>query len=316
MIRAAIDQDITPTDRLLERLPTDWDATVGLGSTEAEARADLADADVAFVTSRVPLTTAVVAAASDLDVIGKLGTGLDSVEVAAARDRGVEVTYTPGMNALSVAEHTLALTLATARRLTEARHLIETDRWRDDVHLGTRLSGSTVGIVGFGNVGKRVGSLLGGFDVDLLVHDPYVPEIDGELVGAEHVPLETVLAESDVVCVTAELTDETRGLLGEEELAAMSESAILVNTARGPIVQRDPLLDALQTGAIAGAGLDVHHDEPLGSDSPFLTLDNAVLTPHTASMTLESRQETIARLAENVRTLVAGETLPERYLAP
>lgn len=316
MTRAVIDQDITPTDRLLDQLPEDWDVSVGIGSTEESAISDLDGVNVVFVTSRVPLTERVLDAASGLEIVAKLGTGLDSVAVDAARARGVEVTYTPGMNALSVAEHTLTLLLATARRLTEARRLIAADQWRDDVTLGTRVSGSTVGIVGFGNVGKRIGTLLGGFDVDVLLHDPYTPEIDRELVGGENVSLPELLSASDFVCVSAELTEETRHLIGEPEFELMDESTILVNAARGPIVEEDALLDALRDGSLGGAGLDVHHTEPLGSDSPFLDFDNVVLTPHVASMTRESRHDTIDRLAENVRLLRADDALPDRYLAP
>lgn len=315
MTHVAIDQDITPIGLVQEALPDEWEATVGIGSTEDTARRDLAGIDVALVTSRVPMSERVIEA-SNLELIGKLGTGLDSIDLCAANARGIEVTYTPGMNALSVAEHTLSLLLGTARRLTEARDLIETDHWRDDMTLGTRVSGSTVGIVGFGNVGKRVGKLLGGFDVNLLANDPYTAEIDAELVGARNVGLEELVVESDFVCVTAELTEETRGLIGEEEFALMDASTILVNTARGPLVDEAALLRALERGGIAGAGLDVHHTEPLGSDSRFLELDSVVLTPHIAPMTLQSRQETIARLVQNVSTLWNGGQLHERYLAP
>ncbi|MXR20040.1 NAD(P)-dependent oxidoreductase [Halobacterium bonnevillei] len=315
MTHIAIDQDITPTERVLDSLPDAWEASVGIGSTEETAISDLAGVDVALVTSRVPLSERVIDA-SDLGLVGKLGTGLDSVDVAAARARDIEVTYTPGMNALSVAEHTLTLLLATARRLTEARGLIETDRWRDEMTLGTRVSGSTVGIVGFGNVGKRVGSLLGGFDVDVLVNDPYTAEIDAELVGGRNVPLGELLADSDFVCVTAELTPETRGLIGDPEFERMDQSTILVNTARGPVVDETALRSALEHDDIAGAGLDVHHSEPLGSDSAFLDMDSVVLTPHIASMTLQSRRELIDRLVENVTTLWRGDPLPDRYLAP
>lgn len=316
MIRAVIDQDITPTDRLVEQLPDDWDVSVGIESTEDEAIATLEDATIVFVTSRVPLTPRVLAALDDLEIIAKLGTGLDSVAVDVARERGIEVTYTPGMNAQSVAEHTVMLALATARRLTQARRLIENGQWRDDMPLGNRLLGSTVGIIGFGNVGKRVGSILNGFNVDLLLSDPYVPEIDAELVGGTNVSLEELLERSDIVCVTAEHTEETRGLIGRAELERMQSSALLVNAARGPIVAEALLIDALADGTISGAGMDVHQTEPLDPDSPLLEMDNVVLTPHVASMTMESRQETIDRLVTNVLSLRDGTVPADRYLAP
>lgn len=315
MKRVVIDQDIAPTERLLEQLPDDWEVAVGIeGSPEAAAEA-LADAHVAFVTSRIPVVRPVIEAAADLEVVAKIGTGIDNVDLEAAEANDVVVTYTPGHNALSVAEHTLCLVLATARRLTEGRRTVEAGGWRDEVALGRRISGSTVGIVGFGNVGKRFGTLLAGFDVDVLVCDPYVPTIDAELARGENAPLDRLLAESDVVVVNAELTEETRGLIGEEELSLMEDTAILVNTARGPIVDEDALLSALHSGEIAGAGLDVFAAEPIGADHELLDAEGVVLTPHVGGTTAESRAETVDRLVENVLAILDGDPVPDRYLA-
>ncbi|MFA1611629.1 NAD(P)-dependent oxidoreductase [Halobellus rubicundus] len=314
MTRAIVDQDITPTERLLDHLDDSWEVTVGIDGDEETLETELADYDVAFVTSRIPLTKAVLDSASDLSLIGKLGTGIDSIDLEAARDNGITVTHTPGHNALSVAEHALGLTLATARRLPVAGEIIAEGRWRDEYPLGTRLSGSTVGVVGFGNVGKRVGMLFSGFDVDVLVADPYVPSIDAELAHGERTDLETLLAESDVVILTPELTDETRGLIGEAELDLMRSSALLVNVSRGPVVEEAALVDALRNGDIAGAGLDVFEHEPVPADSPLQDLDNAVLTPHIAAMTAECRAGNIDQLAENVTRLFAGEDVLDRYV--
>lgn len=314
-MHALVDQDITPTATLRSALPDTWEVEVGIGNTADSVRDRLMGVQVAFVTSRIPLPSDVIAGAADLELIAKLGTGVDNVDLAAAADHGIPVTHTPGYNALSVAEHTLCLTLATAHRLTAARNLIEAGDWRDEFDLATRFSGSTVGIVGFGNVGKRFGSLLQGFDVERLVHDPYVPAIDRELVGAEMTELPDLLDRSDVVVLTTELTEETRGLIGEPELSRMSTSALLINTARGPVVEERALIDALEEGVIAGAGLDVFATEPVDADSPLLALDDVVVTPHTAAMTRESRTESIGRLTENVITLVDGGEVPDRYMA-
>ncbi len=289
--------------------------TVGIEKGDGKLPQRLAGVDVVFVTSRVLLTREVFERATDLDVVAKLGTGIDSIDLDAAREHGSTVTHTPGHNALSVAEHVLCLTLATARRLTATRNLIERGGWRDECPLGTRISGSTVGIVGFGNVGKRVGRLLGGFDVDVLINDPYVHRIDGELVGGTMTSLENVLEESDTVVVTAELTEETRGLIGAAELARMKESALLINAARGPIVEVPTLVDALRSGTIGGAGLDVFSDEPLSDDSELLDFDDVVVTPHVAAMTTESRTETIDQLVTNVNTIFDNADVPSRYLA-
>lgn len=315
MPRAIVDQDITPTDRVLDRLDDSWNVTVGLDADESTLGLELAEYDVAFVTSRIPLSRAVLESAPRLSLIGKLGTGIDSIDLDAARDAGITVTHTPGHNALSVAEHALTLTLATARRLPKAAALLADGRWRDEYPLGTRLSGSTVGLVGFGNVGKRVGMLFGGFDVELLISDPYVPSIDAELAHGEQTDLETVLARSDIVILTPELTAETRGLIGPAELDLMRSSAILVNVSRGPVVDEAALIDALSDDRLGGAGLDVFATEPPGEDSPLVGMENVVMTPHVAAMTSECRSGNIDQLVENVRRLAAGETVLDRYLA-
>jgi phosphoglycerate dehydrogenase-like enzyme len=314
MTRALIDQDITPTDRLLDHLDDTWETTVGVDGDEDALLDVVDDYDVLLVTSRVPLTRDVIAAADRLKLIGKLGTGIDSVDLDAAREHGVTVTHTPGHNALSVAEHALCLTLACARRLPTAENLLSEGRWRDEYPLGTRLSGSTVGLVGFGNVGKRVGKLLSGFDVDVLVHDPYVPTIDAELADAEIKPFEALLEGSDFVILTPELTGETRQLIGPSELRRMGNDAVLVNVSRGPVVDESALVEALQSGEIGGAGLDVFEDEPLGSNSPLLSLENVVTTPHVAAMTDECRRGNIDQLAENVTRLFTGDPVLDRYV--
>jgi phosphoglycerate dehydrogenase-like enzyme len=315
MRRAIVDQDITPTGRLLDGVPDSWAVSVGVEGTVDAVREALADANVAFVTSRVPLPREVIEGAPELEVVAKLGTGLDNVDREAAAERGIPVTHTPGYNARSVAEHTLCLVLATARRLTEGRAILESGGWRDQFTLATRLSGSTVGIVGLGDVGRRFGRLLTGFDVEILTHDPYVPGTDAELVDGSMTSLETLLDRSDVIVLAAELTEETRGLVGEAELSQTKPSAILVNTARGPIVDEDALVRALESGALAGAGLDVFASEPLDPDSPLLALDTVVATPHTAAMTRESRVESIRRLTTNVVRLLDGRGVPEEFLA-
>jgi len=314
MTRVLIDQDITPTDRLLDALEDDWDTTVGVDGSEEALLDVVADYEIILATSRLALTRRVIDAAENLELIGKLGTGIDSVDLDAARDNGVTVTHTPGHNALSVAEHALTLTLACARRLPTADRLLSEGRWRDEYPLGTQLSGSTVGIVGFGNVGKRVGKLFAGFDVDLLVTDPYVPSIDAELTNAEMRSREELLRRSDVLILSPELTDETRNLIGADELAKLKPSAILVNVSRGPVVDQDALVAALERDEIGAAGLDVFADEPLDRDSPLRGFENVVTTPHIAAMTTTCRRGNIDQLAENVTRLAADADVLDRYV--
>lgn len=311
MKRVLVDRDIQPAQAVEAAFPDDWDIEVGI-----DADRGIGDAvDILLVTSRIPVTEQVIAETPSLEVIGKLGTGIDNVDLDAAGSAGIPVVYTPGYNALSVAELALGLLLATARRFTEARNLLERGRWRDEMTLGTRVTGKTVGIVGLGNVGKRFGNLFRGFNVDLCYHDPYVSPIDGELVGGKSVEFEHLLSESDFVCLMPELTAETRALIGASEFDHMSNDAILINTARGPVIDETALVNALRHGQIRGAGLDVFADEPLDPDSPLLDCENVVLTPHIGAMTHEDREKTIAELTKNVKAAIVGDPIDPACIA-
>jgi len=314
MRTGVVDQDIRPYEKLREGLAGALDLDRGIDEDEEAVIRRLEGANVLITTSRVPVTERVLALPS-LELVGKIGTGIDNVDLEAARCEGVTVTYTPGLNALSVAEHTLTLILAVARRLPASQNALQAGGWRDEAPIGTQLSGSTVGIVGFGNVGRRVARVVSGLNATVLAYDPYVPEIDAEVPGAELTSLERVLGEADIVTVNAELTDETRHMIGADELDAMKPSAILVNTARGPIIDEDALLAALREGAIDGAGLDVFETEPLPPDSPFHGMDNVVTTPHIASQTAESRDRLITTITDNILRHLRDEEIPERYLA-
>ena len=314
MYRGVLDEDIHPRELLFEAVGDRIEIDVGLEGEEAAVVDRLAGADVAFVTSRIPISRRVIES-TGLRVVAKIGTGIDNVDLAAAREHGVAVTHTPGINALSVAEQALALLLATRRHTVAGHRALEAGRWRDSVPLGTLVSGSTVGLVGLGNVGRRIASLLRGFDVTTLASDPYVDRIEGEPVHAELVDLGSVLERSDSVVVAAELTDETRGLIDREALARMADDAVLVNVGRGPIVDPDALADALREGELAGAGMDVHATEPLPTDSPFHEFENVVLTPHVGGSTETARSEGARTLAANALSLLDGEPVPDRYLA-
>lgn len=314
MKRALVDQDMQPISRLERAVGDELTLSVGAPNEEDALIDALRDVDVIFCTSRVPVTGRVLEA-TDLTIVAKIGTGLDNVDLETARKLGIPVTYTPGMNAMSVAEHTVGLLLSVLGHIPRTQEILQTGGWRDDAPLGRQLYGKTVGIVGFGNIGSRTGALLSGFQPELLVFDPYIREIDTELSGATRLPFDDLLERSDVVIVNAELTRETEGLIGERELSLMGDHAVLVNTARGAIVDEDALVAALREGEIAGAALDVFEEEPLPPDSPLHSLDNVVTTPHTAGVREETRERTIHQIAENVLTLLANGTVPDEFLA-
>lgn len=315
MIRALVDEDIQPPSRITEAAGDQLEVSIGVPTQEDALIQALSGRDVLFCTSRIPVTRHVLKE-TDLDVVAKIGTGIDNIDLVAAEEFGIPVTYTPGSNAMAVAEHTVALMLGVGNRIVEADSALTTGVWRDELPLGTAVFEATVGIIGFGNVGRRVASLLTGFHTDTRAYDPYVQAIDTEYSGAHlEASLTPLLTDSDFLAITAELTPETRGLIGPSEFKSMKNTAILVNTARGPIIQTDALLDALRSDEIAGAGLDVFDHEPLPASSPLHEFDSVITTPHAAAAKTNSRHRTIDLIVQNTLSLLHGDPITDRFLA-
>lgn len=310
-----VDQDVKPRDRLLERIGDRFALDVGVAPTEPAVIEKLRGKRVLFTTSRLPLTADVFEATDSLRLVSKIGTGLDSIDLDAAAANGVAVLYTPGMNALSVAEHALSLLLAVNRNVVVGRDALRDGLWRDEVPNARPVTGTTVGIIGFGNVGSRLAGLLSGFNVDVLTYDPYVHDIDTDVTDAELVDLPALLDASDAVVVTAEHTAETHRMIDSAVLSRMNSSAVLVNTARGSIVDQEALIDALANGAIAGAGLDVFEDEPLSADSPLHDFENVVVTPHIAASSIRARSNIIDTLVDCTHDYFENDPIDDRFVA-
>ncbi|THE65965.1 D-3-phosphoglycerate dehydrogenase [Salinadaptatus halalkaliphilus] len=315
MLSGLIDQDLKPREPLVADLEGDVQLEVGVEATEAALIDALGGTNVLFTTSRLPVTETVLEAATDLELVAKIGTGIDSIDLDAAAEHDVTVVYTPGLNALAVAEHAVSLLLAVNRNVLRGQRTIEAGGWRDEMPLSRSLTGQTIGIVGFGNVGKRVAGLLDGFHTETLAFDPYVHEIDTQITGTTLLELEELLARADSVVVTAALTDETRGMIDADALESLDDDAVLVNTSRGAIVDQPALLEAIRDGSIGGAGLDAFETEPLPEDSPFRDHDNVVLTPHIAATTREYRHSAVETLAELTTAHIEGSDLPDRFVA-
>ncbi|MFB6160188.1 MAG: NAD(P)-dependent oxidoreductase [Haloferacaceae archaeon] len=314
-LEALLDRDIKPKETLIEGVGDAVDVEVGGASDEDALIEDLEGKEMLYTTSRLPVTERVLREADSLRFIGKFGTGLDTLDLAAAERHGVTVTYTPGLNASSVAEMGLTLLLAVRRNVAIGERALDAGKWRDEVPNARLVSGTSVGIVGFGNVGSRLAGLLDGFNADVYTHDPYVHEIDTEITGATLTDLETTLSKPDAVVVCAEHTDETRGMMDADAFEAMRSSAVLVNVARGPIVDTAALVDALASGAIAGAGLDVFETEPLPPDHRLHDFENVVTTPHIAGSTFHARSGIIETLVSVTNDYLDGREIPERFVA-
>jgi phosphoglycerate dehydrogenase-like enzyme len=228
------------------------------------------------------------------------GTGTDNVDLKAAAQLGITVTNTPGVSAVSIAEHCLALLLSAARRIPRTHAEIRQGRWpKGD---GVQLAGKTLGIIGLGAIGRRfaqVGAALGMRVIAWTMHP-------NPALGFELVSLDQLYRESDVISMHLRLSEETRGLIGANAFSLMKPSAIFINTARGRIVDEQALIDALRTGQIAGAGLDVFQVEPLPVDSPLTFLDNVVMTSHSAGVTPEALEAGLQMAVDNVFGFLDG----------
>ena len=272
---------------------------------EAELIRRIGDAEVVInIRAHARFTDRVLAACPRLRLVSIWGTGTDNVDLAACRARGVAVTNTPGVNAHAVAEHTIALMLAVARRIPAMDRDTRAAQWPRG--LLVQLEGQTVGLIGLGAIGGRVSQLLAPFGVRLLAAT-YGPDAGrAAAAGARHVPVETLLRESDIVSLHLRLSVDTQGYLGPDCLALMKPTAFLVNTARGGLVDKAALVDALREGRLAGAALDVFHEEPIPPGDPLLALPNVVLTPHNGGMTREVIDAGLLRAVENVELFLAG----------
>jgi D-3-phosphoglycerate dehydrogenase len=244
--------------------------------------------DALYVNSpRVPAAT-VAGRDLRLRVISRHGVGYDSVDVPAMSAAGVLVCNTPNAVPRPVATMALTFVLALAQKLFAKDRMTREGRWHDRVnHMGMGLTGRTLGVVGAGRIGKELLRMAKVFDLKLLAADPYAEELELSYIGAKRVPLAQLMAEADFVVVTALLNEETRHLINAQQLARMKPTAYLVNVARGPVVEEKALYEALATGKIAGAGLDVFEEEPTPATNPILGLDNVIVTPHALCWTDE-----------------------------
>jgi D-3-phosphoglycerate dehydrogenase len=261
--------------------------------------ASLAAADALIVRSATQVTEQILEAAPKLRVVGRAGVGVDNIDLDAATRRGVLVMNTPGGNAVSVAEHTLALLMAVARRIPQHSAAIHAGRWEKSGAQGVELRGKTLGLVGLGRVGNEVARRARAMEMLVLAYDPYVSESAARDAGVELSGLTELLARSDFVSLHAALSPSTEKLINAEALAKFKPGAVLVNAARGELVDEVALADALRSGKLSGAGLDVFAEEP-PKNSPLLGLPNAVFTPHIAGSTREAQEEVGTLIAQQV----------------
>jgi D-3-phosphoglycerate dehydrogenase len=266
-----------------------------------ELKESLAGAAGLIVRSATRADADLLDSADSLEVIGRAGVGLDNIDVETATRRGIAVLNAPAGNAISTAELSLALLLAAARRIPAADRSVREGRWEREAFRGAQLSGKTLGVLGAGRIGSEVILRARAFGMRVLVADPFLTAERATDLGAELLSLDELLPRADFLTIHVPLTDETRGLLGADELTRMQPSAILINAARGGVVDEDALADALHAGRLAGAALDVFSVEPFPADHPLRSAPGVVLTPHLGAATPEAQREVAVEIARSVR---------------
>lgn len=271
-----------------------------------ELVAALAGCSALLVRGATKVTAEVLRGAGDLRVVARAGTGLDNIDVAVAKERGIVVLNTPAANAVSVAELTLGLMLALERHLVAAASDLRSGRWEKTKYAGRELCGRTLGLVGFGRIGREVAVRARAFGMSVAAHDPLLVHWPDDLPwAARTMTLEDLLPRVDYLSLHVPLTPETTGRIGERELSLMKPDAVVVNCARGGVVDEAALHAALVAGRIRGAALDVFAKEPAPADHPLLSLPNVIATPHLGASTREAQDRAGVEAAERVLAVLA-----------
>lgn len=299
-------------DTIRAAVPDGWSLAIAEEQTLQSRAAVLNKADVAVVMA-TPMPAELLRSGKKLSFIQKLGIGVDRIDIGYCEKNGIAVARLQGGNAIPVAEHTVMLILAAYRRLPVLDRQTRAGAWDKETVRGVNrhLFGKTVGIVGFGAIGRRVARLLAPFEVSIVYYDPArAPENVEQELEARYLPLDDLVAEADVVSLHLPLLKETAGLIDAGRIRAMKPGALLVNCARGGLVDEAALAEALASGHLFGAALDAFSEEPpLGN--PLLAFDNTVITPHCAGATIDNFARIMERAVHNARAFLAGDPLPE-----
>jgi D-3-phosphoglycerate dehydrogenase len=308
MARILVTEEIA--DGGLERLRVAGHTVDVILGLSPEALLDaVAGAHALIIRSATQVTTEVLAAGSELIVVGRAGIGLDNVDVDEATRRGVMVVNAPQSNIVSAAEHTMALLLSQARNVPQAHAALVAGRWERSRWEGVELADKTLGIVGLGRIGKLVADRAKAFSMRLIAYDPFVSVDRARQLGVELMPLDQVVAESDFMTIHLPKTKETIGLIDRELLLKAKPSLRVINVARGGIVVESELADCVRNGVIAGAALDVFDTEPT-TQSPLFELDQIVVTPHLGASTREAQDKAGDAIADMVQLALAGDFVP------
>lgn len=306
MPRVLVSDPVAEGGMEILRQQPDMEVDVRLKLPEEEIIAIIPAYDALVVRSETKVTRRIIEAGSNLKIIGRAGVGVDNIDVEAATEKGILVVNAPEGNTIAATEHTIGLMLAMARNIPQASSLLKQGIWERKKFTGVELRDKVLGIIGLGKIGSEVAKRAKALQMRVLAYDPYVTEEKARALGVEVKELAEVLAEADFITVHLPLTPETRHLIGRREIAMMKDGVRLLNVARGGIIDEEALYEALQSGKVAGAAIDVFEKEP-ATDSPLMQLDTVVATPHLGASTTEAQVNVAVEVAGDIIRALAGE---------
>jgi D-3-phosphoglycerate dehydrogenase / 2-oxoglutarate reductase len=286
------------------------------GSSPEKVIALSSDVDAIIVRSATKITREVFAAAKNLKAVGRAGVGVDNIDVDAATERGVIVMNTPGGNTIAACELAFTHLLCTARPIVQADASMKSGKWDKKSFEGIELNAKVLGVIGLGRIGGNLAKRALAFNMRVLAYDPYLTEEKAHQMGVEKVELDALLAQADYISIHMPKTAETNHMINADAIAKLKQGVRIVNCARGGLIDEAALVDALKSGKIAAAGLDVFDTEPLAADSPLRTLKNVVLTPHLGASTVEAQEGVGIEVAEAIGSVLKGGMIKNAVNAP
>ena len=301
----------------LERLDQmdDIQCDLKTGLSKAELLAIIPNYDGLIIRSGTRVDAEALTAATNLKVVGRAGIGVDNIDIEAATRHKVMVMNTPGANSMATAEQTMALMLAVNRHTAQAHASLLAGEWARSRFVGTELYGKTLGVIGFGRIGRLVAERARAFGMEIVAFDPYVSPETGQSLGAAMVELDDLLAQADIITLHTAVTPETTRMINADAIAQMKESVILINVARGKLVDETALAEALKNGRIRAAAIDVYSNEP-PKDNPLISLPNVLHTPHLGASSKEAQRNVAVQIVEQVADALRGNEIRNALNAP
>ena len=305
--RVLVSDKLSPTAvQIFKDRGVDVDYLPDLGKNKDKLLEVIGQYDGLAIRSATKVTEKLIAAATNLKVIGRAGIGVDNVDIPYASSKGIVVMNTPFGNSITTAEHAIALMFALARQLPDANAQTQAGKWPKNDFMGVEVTGKTLGLIGAGNIGSIVADRALGLRMKVVAYDPFLSPDRAVEMGVEKVDLDELLARADFITLHTPLTDQTRNILSAENLAKTKKGVRIVNCARGGLVDEAALLAALESGKVAGAALDVYEKEPAGTDNPLVMHPKVVCTPHLGASTIDAQEKVGEIICRNVGNFLTG----------